>query len=318
MKAQAALEFLMTYGWALLIILGALVALGYYGFGDVRGAIPSTCNFGSKFKCESSIAQSDQKFAFALTNFEKKDVIILNIKCIYPDDNVVTQEYAGAGVLLQGKTRFYSCPAQGDDVSGKQLFKVQVIYTYNEFDALPRSANGEIIAGVIEDTDIITDEWETDASFTLPAAGFCGDGGCNSGEKCGETGSDNECTEDCGICTIGDFCAGDSSCDTSNCGGSPTVCCEAGFDCCNNDADCPGVGETCINYVCLTDNGYTCAVDKDCESGYCGDIEAGGSVCCENDNAFCCATDSDCQSALVCDDTGSGETGRYSCTALQS
>jgi hypothetical protein len=42
-KAQAAMEFLMSYGWAVLVILTALSALAYFGVLSPHKAIPETC-----------------------------------------------------------------------------------------------------------------------------------------------------------------------------------------------------------------------------------------------------------------------------------
>ncbi|HLD02789.1 MAG TPA: hypothetical protein VJC07_03770 [Candidatus Nanoarchaeia archaeon] len=42
-KAQAALEFLMTYGWAILVVLIAIGALAYFGVLNPGRFLPSTC-----------------------------------------------------------------------------------------------------------------------------------------------------------------------------------------------------------------------------------------------------------------------------------
>ncbi|MBI2106410.1 hypothetical protein HYT57_00340 [Candidatus Woesearchaeota archaeon] len=49
-KSQAAMEFLMTYGWAIMIVLigiGALFFLGVF-----NPSTPSTCNIASPFICQ--------------------------------------------------------------------------------------------------------------------------------------------------------------------------------------------------------------------------------------------------------------------------
>jgi hypothetical protein len=42
-KAQSALEFLMTYGWAILVILAAVGALAYFGVLDPGRYVPDRC-----------------------------------------------------------------------------------------------------------------------------------------------------------------------------------------------------------------------------------------------------------------------------------
>ncbi len=51
-KAQGALEFLMTYGWAFLVILIMIGALAYFGVLSPNKFLPERCNFGSQFLCK--------------------------------------------------------------------------------------------------------------------------------------------------------------------------------------------------------------------------------------------------------------------------
>ena len=50
-KAQAALEFLTTYGWAFLVILVTISALYYFGVFDFSKYLPQKCTFTSQFPC---------------------------------------------------------------------------------------------------------------------------------------------------------------------------------------------------------------------------------------------------------------------------
>jgi len=51
-KGQGALEFLMTYGWAFLVILIMIAALTYFGVLNPSKWLPDRCNFGSDTTCE--------------------------------------------------------------------------------------------------------------------------------------------------------------------------------------------------------------------------------------------------------------------------
>ena len=42
-RCQAAMEFLMTYGWAILVVLAAIGALAYFGVLNPSRFIPETC-----------------------------------------------------------------------------------------------------------------------------------------------------------------------------------------------------------------------------------------------------------------------------------
>ncbi|MFH0798252.1 MAG: hypothetical protein V1906_02460 [Candidatus Woesearchaeota archaeon] len=52
-KGQAAMEFLMTYGWAILVVLIAIGALAYFGVLNPSRFLPSSCTLMPGLSCES-------------------------------------------------------------------------------------------------------------------------------------------------------------------------------------------------------------------------------------------------------------------------
>jgi hypothetical protein len=50
-KAQAAMEFLMTYGWAILVVLAAIGALAYFGVLSPERFMPGQCTITGGFSC---------------------------------------------------------------------------------------------------------------------------------------------------------------------------------------------------------------------------------------------------------------------------
>ena len=51
-KGQAAMEFLMTYGWAILVVLVAIGALAYFGVLNPSRFLPSSCTVGPGIGCD--------------------------------------------------------------------------------------------------------------------------------------------------------------------------------------------------------------------------------------------------------------------------
>ncbi|MBI2670841.1 hypothetical protein HYX18_02600 [Candidatus Woesearchaeota archaeon] len=51
-KGQAAMEFLMTYGWAILVVLIAIGALAYFGVLNPGRFLPSACVISNQLGCE--------------------------------------------------------------------------------------------------------------------------------------------------------------------------------------------------------------------------------------------------------------------------
>ena len=69
-KGQAAMEFLMTYGWAILVLLAAVAALSYFGVLNPTRFLPETCTFPSGFSClgHAAISDANNMFDFAIVN----------------------------------------------------------------------------------------------------------------------------------------------------------------------------------------------------------------------------------------------------------
>ena len=52
-KAQAAMEFLMTYGWAILVVLFAIGALAYFGVLSPARFLPASCTLMPGLGCSN-------------------------------------------------------------------------------------------------------------------------------------------------------------------------------------------------------------------------------------------------------------------------
>src|SRR3989339_1539519 len=69
-KAQAALEFLMTYGWAILVVLAAIGALAYFGVLSPSNFLPSKCTAGVGMAClgQPELDPAANQVAFVVQN----------------------------------------------------------------------------------------------------------------------------------------------------------------------------------------------------------------------------------------------------------
>ena len=54
-KAQAAMEFLMTYGWAILVVLVVIGALAYFGVLNPAKLLPDKCTATAGFTCSDFV-----------------------------------------------------------------------------------------------------------------------------------------------------------------------------------------------------------------------------------------------------------------------
>ena len=67
-RGQAAMEYLMTYGWALLVIVLVLGALIYLQVLNPQSRLQDACNLPVGWKCEIALLDTDGNLALKITN----------------------------------------------------------------------------------------------------------------------------------------------------------------------------------------------------------------------------------------------------------
>ena len=102
LKGQAAMEFLMTYGWAILVVLVAIGALAYFGVLNPETLLPEKCliQSGSGLFCEKNLVNADAT----------ADSVTLRLKNSLPDDvnvtsltiTTATAGICGAATIFEG------------------------------------------------------------------------------------------------------------------------------------------------------------------------------------------------------------------------
>lgn len=75
-KAQAAIEFMTTYGWALMAILVAIGALSYFDFLNADRYKSVGCNTGTQIQCLEAELRSNGNFRVNLRNNYPVDIRI--------------------------------------------------------------------------------------------------------------------------------------------------------------------------------------------------------------------------------------------------
>ena len=92
-KGQAAMEFLMTYGWAILVVIAAIAALAYFGVLDPAQLLPDRCQFPAGMDCigKASIDGAADTVTFALRNNIGFDIDANNANLPTPDTGLCLQ-----------------------------------------------------------------------------------------------------------------------------------------------------------------------------------------------------------------------------------
>ena len=79
-KSQAAMEFLMTYGWAILVVLVAIGALAYFGVLSPDKFLPSKCTLPAGIACtDHSASSATGKLTVVLRNGMGFDATLLTV-----------------------------------------------------------------------------------------------------------------------------------------------------------------------------------------------------------------------------------------------
>jgi len=104
-KGQAAMEFLMTYGWAILVVIVAVGALAYFGVLNPSKLLPEKCSFPAGMDCvgKASISATNG-ITFVLANNNGADINLTDS---------ISDMAAGQGGSCGVITAFKACPGTG-------------------------------------------------------------------------------------------------------------------------------------------------------------------------------------------------------------
>ena len=140
-KGQAAMEFLMTYGWAILVVLAAIGALAYFGVLSPSKHIPESCIFSQGIAC-LDFKVTPTTVNLYLQNGFAQDIDIHNITVGNCDVEEVGQRVADLDTLLVELT---GC----DNGIVGDKYKENAVISYSLAGSmLVKEHKGEVIAGI--------------------------------------------------------------------------------------------------------------------------------------------------------------------------
>lgn len=162
-KAQAAMDFVMTYGWALLIVLASIGAFSYYIGVNPSSKIPVSCNLGLEFGCGSYLATEEGEFFLEFKNLVGKeiDLVYVEFKLNNGYRQVVKVDRCGTVTYDPGKTiivRSYKSDFM-QFKNEKEKIDIKIVYKTIDGDekSLPISSDGVVITNVIKDNNEFQD-----------------------------------------------------------------------------------------------------------------------------------------------------------------
>ena len=112
-KGQAAIEFLVTYGWAILGVMVTIGALSYFGVFNTQKYVNDVCYFGDQLRCEDYVLYNDSWTSFQLRNNFGVAIDIINVTVTSdygktycaPHTNVFPNDSIQAGTLFEVNCR---------------------------------------------------------------------------------------------------------------------------------------------------------------------------------------------------------------------
>ena len=143
-RGQAAVEFLMTYGWVLLVILLAVMALAYFGILSPGDQLPETCLFFPGLGCDSFRVNEDG-VALYISNGGGRDYINVSITVL--GEGPCEGDSSEVQDLKDGhkKEFFINCTVKP---SSGSAFRRSIQINYTELEGLSHSKEGQLTTKV--------------------------------------------------------------------------------------------------------------------------------------------------------------------------
>ena len=122
-SGQAAMEFIMTYGWAILVVLAAIAALAYFGVLSPEKFLPEKCLMETGFVCISSKVEPSQS-TIVLQNGYGRTITVDRI-------DIGTCSKTFTDTLTSEDQKTFVLTGCSNGVS-KEVFKGEIIVKYTE------------------------------------------------------------------------------------------------------------------------------------------------------------------------------------------
>ena len=181
-RGQAALEFLMTYGWAILVVLVVIGALAYFGVLNPNILVPEKCTMATGLSCKdyklyhdaNIVGNTDEPYGVKLyfENGMGKTIRVTDIKVLNPttgkevcvgdisSSSLSTGTYVStthtANITNGGGTSFEIIPATGGsqgcnftNAGRKEKLNLEVTYYFADSQStFSHVVTGEVLATV--------------------------------------------------------------------------------------------------------------------------------------------------------------------------
>jgi hypothetical protein len=138
-KGQAALEFMVTYGWAIMSAIIVIGALSYFGVFNTQRYTRDTCYFGDQLVCEDNTALTNGTVKFQIRNNLGADIEVSEVLMKSDYGNTGCNVISPVGVILAGMLFEVDCQPSSN-LGNNNKFKYSAIVVFNR-DGSPNDHN---------------------------------------------------------------------------------------------------------------------------------------------------------------------------------
>ncbi len=149
-RGQVALEFLTTYGWAIMVVMVMIGALAYFGVFNIKEQLPERCSFGAQLNCRDWII-STSNVTILITNNFQDSIDISEFNATMADDSCICTASSLPVTIDSGRDAQLSadsCSGCSLTEGSKVKFEATIVYrkTTGSFGHIQK---GEIFATVM-------------------------------------------------------------------------------------------------------------------------------------------------------------------------
>ncbi|MFI5412587.1 MAG: hypothetical protein ACHQX1_01720 [Candidatus Micrarchaeales archaeon] len=158
-KSQSAIEYLTTYGWAIIIIAVVLLALFNLGLFNPSSFVSTTCVFPAEFQCLSAVLTgSTGSLNLTLQQATQSNINVTSIGCNNQGtiSNMVTMNNPPSNQIqlsIGGANSFLvTCYQNGTvvNINPGQIYRGYVLVNYTSLTTgFPHTAEGSVVAKAV-------------------------------------------------------------------------------------------------------------------------------------------------------------------------
>ena len=146
-RGQAAMEFLMTYGWAILVVLAAIGALAYFGVLNPSRTLPRSCTLVPGMSCDDfKVTTTTAQLVLRNGMGDRLSSVTASIQGCTPDTKANGDDSWDDGTILGGTGGITLTGCSNGAITSR--FKKDVAITYTTSAGVSHTVTGIVTSSI--------------------------------------------------------------------------------------------------------------------------------------------------------------------------